>query len=107
MLEEDISDNLLDILEDLEEQIELITSSGKNIDAVIQDNIIFTTTNVSPQTTSELGFALTNDNSDDTNEDNGFSDVNVGLKNDTQPNENDVRTSISLPVTIFQESNSK
>ena len=100
--DDDKSENLLDILTDFEEQIERATESGQNIDPVVESNIIFTVTNVPPQTNGDISFALTNSNNDH-DEDGGFNDVDVNAKAD----EDEVRTSISLPASIFRESNSK
>ena len=106
MLDNAISNNLMDILVNFERQIERAASSGKAIPPVVENNIIFTTTNVPPRT-SALSFAMTDGNSDESEENNGFNNKTVGLDNSIQPKDNDVRTSISLPAIIFQESNSK
>ena len=102
----DQSENLLNILTDFEEQIERATESGQNIAPVVESNIIFTTTNVPPQTNRDISFAVTSSNNDG-NEDGGFNDVDVGLKKDANSDKFEVRTSISLPASIFHESNSK
>ena len=104
--DDDNAENLLDILTDFEEQIERATESGQDIAPVVENNIIFTVTNVPPQTSEDVSFSVTNGNNED-EEDGGFNDADVGLNKDTQPDEDKVRTSISLPASIFQESNSK
>ena len=91
---------------EFDEQLERTAGSRQNIAPVVESNIIFTTTNVPPQTSGDVSFAVTKSSNED-NEDNGFNDVDVGLHKDGQSNKDEVRTFISLPASIFRESNSK
>ena len=93
------TDSFLNILMDFEEQIKHATDSGENIDPVVETNVVFTSVPVSPDT--ELRLVITHDKTENTEDE--FSEGHVKLNQDVPTD--DVRTSITLPVSLFHDAN--